>query len=168
MEITKTSHGKNKLCLNGYTYVEKKRSGAQIRWACSLNRSARCRGAVTTDQNPIANPRHLAAHNHNQDHDGVEYIKFRATLRENASANVTASTRNLIAAGVNNLPQNALLHVGSVDTLRRDVQRHKSKNRPVEPIDLASIAMVFPWTTTGGAAPQPFLYTTLCDAPSHA
>ena len=137
--------------------MEKKRSGVQIRWACSLNRSAGCRGAVTTDQNPIANPRHHVAHNHHADHDAVEYIKFRANLRENASANVTASTRNIIAAGVNNLPQNALLHVGPMDTLRRDVQRHKSKNRPVEPIDLASIALVFPWTTTGGAAPQPFL-----------
>ena len=48
------------------------------------------------------------------------------------------------------------------ETIRRDIQRQKAKNRPIEPQTILDIILAHPWTSTGGARPVPFLIYDSC------
>ena len=83
--------------------------------------------------------------------------KFRTNLKETSRTNVGARTQNLLATARQTLSPNALVESGNLDTIKRDVQRHKAKNRPLEPADIYSINIAHPWSSTGGTYPQNFL-----------
>ena len=157
MEISKTSHGKDMLCLGGFTYTAKKKANAWIRWACTVSRSRNCKGAVTTDETPINNPRNFTPHNHAADNTTVEVRKFRANLKESSRANDGAKTQNLLATAVLTLSPLAMMNPGNFDSIKRDIQRQKAMNRPLEPANIFMINVIHPWNTTGGVQPQNFL-----------
>ena len=157
MEIIKTCRGGAKLVLDGETYtVKKKRPGVQIRWVCSKAGKTGCKGAVTTDD-PSRNARNRCAHNHGSSDVDVELAKFRSDLREAAKQNNGVTTSRLFVNGLQNLSPEAIIAMPVPDTVRRDIQRHKAKNRPIEPQTILDIILAHPWTTTGGANPVPFL-----------
>ena len=95
-----------------------------------------CQGAVTTDD-----PRNLTAHNHGTNATDVELKRFRADLRETAAQNTGAKTSRLIVNGLQTLSAEAIMAMPVPETIRRDVQRHKAKNRPVEPQDVLNIIL---------------------------
>ena len=144
------------LCLNGFTYTAKKRSNGWIRWTCSVSRSAGCPGSVT-DETPIVNPRTQKQHNHAADYTMVEVTKFRANLKEESRRNFGTKTGRILVSGIQNLFPNAIPRGSKVDTVKRDIQRQKAKNRPAEPATIQGINIQFPWNTTGGLTPRPFL-----------
>ena len=76
MEVIKTLRGGDKLCLDGYMYVKKRSYNNWIRWTCSLQRSAGCKGGLTTDDsyNPRSSP----------DRNGIEVTKVRTTMKAQA------------------------------------------------------------------------------------
>ena len=49
MEIIKTSHGKDKICLDGHMYVQKLSRKEWIRWECVKRRREGCKASFTTD-----------------------------------------------------------------------------------------------------------------------
>ena len=51
-----------------------------------------------------------------------------------------------------------MANVGNLSAIKRDVQRQKARDRPVEPNSLATINIQLPWTSTGGQHPVPFLF----------
>jgi hypothetical protein len=157
MEVIKTCRGGAKLVLDDETYtVKKKRAGVQIRWVCSKAAKTGCKGAVTTDD-PSGNARNRSAHNHGSSGVDVELAKFRSNLRDTASQNNGATTSRLLLNGMQNLSQDAIIAMPKADTIRRDIQRHKAKNQPIEPQTILDIILAHPWTSTGGAHPVPFL-----------
>lgn len=146
------------LVLNGETYtVKKKTPGVKIRWCCSQVKNG-CKGAVTTDD-PSGNARNQTLHNHGTREVATELAKFRADLRESAERDHGTKTSRLIVGGLQTLSADAILQMPLPETIKRDVQRHKAKNRPIEPRDVVDIILNHPnpWTTTGGANPVPFL-----------
>lgn len=157
MEIIKTCRGGAKLVLDGETYtIKRKRPGVQICWVCSKATKYGCKGAVTTDD-PSGNARSRHVHNHGRSDLDVELAKFRSDLPENAKQNTGATTSRILLQGLQQLSQEALLAMPTPDTIKRDIQRQKVKNRPIEPQTILDIILVHPWTTTGGARPVPFL-----------
>ena len=142
------------LCLGGYTYTVKKKANWWIRWQCTVSRKRNCKGAVTTDETPINNPRSLKSHNHVTDDTKVEVRKFRTNLEETSRTNVGARTQNLLATALQTLSPNVLVESGNLDTIKRDIQRQK---RPLETADIHSINIAHPWSSTGGTYPQNFL-----------
>ena len=127
MEISQTSHGKDMLCLGGFTYTMKKKANGWIRWQCTVLRSKNCKGGLSTDEMPINNPRFFQPHNHVADDTKVEVQKFRANLKESSRVNVGAKTQHLLATGVQTLSPNAMAETGKFDSIRRDIQRQKAK-----------------------------------------
>ena len=161
MEVIRTSKGGDKLLHNGYAYVKKKdtANGTQRRWVCEFNRTdLRCKGAITTDLNPIQNPRNPRAHDqHQASNSRAEALKARCQLKEGASQIPLVPTTALVAQTLQNVPQAAVGEVGSLASMKRTVQRQKAAVRPPEPQSLALINLLPPWTTTGGLHPRRFL-----------
>ena len=156
MEIIKTCKGGEKLVLNGETYtVKKKTPGVQIRWSCSKAKRG-CKGAVTTND-PSGNARNRTMHNHGPSGVDVELAKFRSELRDTARQNTGATTSRLLLNGLQNLSVEAVIAMPIPNTIKRDIQRQKAKNRPIEPQTILDIILAHPWTSTGGAQPAPFL-----------
>ena len=53
MEIIRTSHGKDKICLDGHMYVQKLSKNDCIRWECVKRRREGCKAAFTTDEQQL-------------------------------------------------------------------------------------------------------------------
>ena len=157
MEVTKSAKGSDLLLYQGYAYTRKKTSNGWIRWQCQKQRTEACHGALTTDENPIANPKSFKAHNHEADLSKMEAIKCRDELKETAKRNPAQRTAPLVANALQTLSPQAMACAGSIETIKRDVQRQKAKTRPNEPATLSEINVQPPWTTTGGAHPVMFL-----------
>ena len=158
MEIIKTSKGKDMLLNHGYSYVKKKVCNGWIRWQCTSQRSKGCKGGLTTDEHPIINPRSLKPHNHELSDCKMEVQKFLSELNVSAQTNSAVRTMPLLTNGLLNLSAEALIESGNIESIKRDIQRQKSKSRPLEPGNRAEINLVTPWTTTGGVNPLPFLF----------
>ena len=148
MEITTTTHGKPMLCLNGFSYTEKKSSNGWTRWSCTRSRSEGCPGSLTTDQIPVANPRSFKNHNHGADVADVEVRKFRSSVREQAQLNYCSKTGAILASQYRRLPAVAIPRVTNLDAVKRDIQRQKARSRPPEPRSVQPINMQHRWTTT--------------------
>ena len=112
---------------------------------------------MTTDENPIANPKSFKAHNHEADLSKMEAIKCRGELIETAKRNPAQRTAPLVANALQTLSPQAMACAGSIETIKRDVQRQKTKTRLNEPATLAEINVQPPWTTAGEAHPVMFL-----------
>ena len=157
MEIIKTCKGGDKLVLDGETYtVKKKTPGVKIRWSCSKAKSG-CKGAVTTDD-PSGNARNRTVHNHGASGVQVEIAKFRSEIRDASRRNDGCTISRILANGLQNLSNEAIVAIPLPNTIRRDILRQKAKSRPIEPQTVLDIILTHPpWTTTGGAHPVPFL-----------
>ena len=158
MEIIKTSKGKDMLLNHGYSYEKKQVCNGWIRCQCTSQRSKGCKGGLTTDEHPIINPRSLKPHNHELSDCKVEVQMFRSELKGSAQTNSAVRTMPLLTSGLLNLSAEALIESGNIESIKRDIQRQKSKSRPLEPGNRAEINLVAPWTTTGGVNPLPFLF----------
>ena len=156
MELLQTAQGGNKLVYNGNTYIIKKKNIGSIRWVCTRKFKTGCSGAVTTDD-PMGNPRKETPHIHFPDETRVEVEKFRNGIKEAARRNHGAKTANILVDGVQTLSPEAALAIPQFDTLKRDIQRQKAKNRPLEPQSILDVIINHPWGTTGGIRPVPFL-----------
>ena len=132
MEIIKTTRGGDMLIYDDETFtIKKKNPGKNIRWICSKAAKG-CKGFVTTDD-PIGNPRNHTPHNHTSSPVDVEIAMFRSELRSTAEANNKTPTGELLQRCMQNLSPQALAKIKNTETIRRDIQRHKSKNKPREP-----------------------------------
>ena len=139
---------------HGYSsYVKKKVCNGWIRWQCTSQRSKGYKGGLTTDEHPIINPRSLKPHNHELSDCKVEVQKFRSELNKQI-----VQYEPLLTNGLLNLSAEALIESGNIESIKRDIQRQKSKSRLLEPGNRAEINLVAPWTTTGGVNPLPFLF----------
>jgi len=79
MEIIKSNRGGDKLCVDDYVYVKKKSQKNWIRWQCQHQRSAGCKGGVSTDAN-YDNPRSLLKLSLNNKKDGRRTITNNKNL----------------------------------------------------------------------------------------
>ena len=158
MEVVKTSKGGDMLMYQGYSYVKKVSKNGYRRWSCSKARSQACPGAITTDELPFANPRGFKPHNHNVSLSEVEIQKCKSELKTEARNNYGARTGVSVATALQNLSPVAMANVGNLSAIKRDVQRQKARDGPVEPNSLATINIQLPWTSTGGQHPVPFLF----------
>ena len=123
MEVTKSAKGSDLLLYQGYAYTRKKTSNGWIRWQCQKQRTEACHGALTTDENPIANPKSFKAHNHEADLSKMEAIKCRGELKETTKRNPAQRTAPLVANALQRLSPQAIACAGSIETIKRDVQR---------------------------------------------
>ncbi|KAL8612419.1 hypothetical protein ACOMHN_008404 [Nucella lapillus] len=85
MEVILSQRGGQKLCLDGYMYVRKLQKRDWIRWQCVIQRSAHCKGAVTTDLN-VAEVRSRMEHSHEPDRVAVGGQKLRGRMKATARA----------------------------------------------------------------------------------
>ena len=53
MEIIRTSHGKDKACVDGHMYVQKLCKNEWVRWECVKRRREGCKAAFTTDSDQV-------------------------------------------------------------------------------------------------------------------
>ena len=158
MELIKSSRGGDVLCLDGYTYSKKKVSTNQIRWQCTKQRSEGCKGCVTTDINPFGNPRSFTPHrNHVSDNTRVEISKFRSEVKTAAKNTPGLNTQLLLVNSAENLSPQAIIEMGNVESIKRDIRRQKRKTLPQEPQTLPDKVMQHPFTSTIGMNPQQFM-----------
>ena len=75
-------------------------------------------------------------------------------LSDTSQRNNAAGTSVLVVTALQTLSPAAIAEIGTIDSIKRDVQRH----RPAEPNSLAVINLQQPWTTTGGQHQVPFLF----------
>ena len=150
MEVAMTSKGGDLLLFQGYSYTRKKTSIGYIRWQCTSQREEGCRGSLTTDDTPIGNPRSFKLHNHPASDARVDAMRCRSELRGTARNNRFTGTAPMLAQALQNLSPEARLAMGTVETVKRDIQRQKAKSRPPEPANRAALNIPPAWTTTGG------------------
>ena len=146
------------MAYQGHTYNAKTNKNGKIRWACTNFYLKGCKGALTTDD-PMGNPKSFKAHIATCTPSGVniEVAKFRQQQRETARRNTGIKTHHLLSTGLMNLSNEALVELPQTNTLKRDIQRQKALDRPREPQTIQDINIVYPWNTTGGANPLPFM-----------
>lgn len=155
MEIIKSNKGGAKLCLDGYMYLKKRSYNNWIRWQCNQQRTAGCKGALTTDDN-YENPRSFVNHNHPADRTGVEVTKLRTTMK--AVAKRSRSRPNqILTQALLEASEEVRANIGNIHTCKRDLARQRRGCLPKDPATLQELVIPEEWTTTGGVDPRPFL-----------
>ena len=89
-------------------------------------------------------PRSLKPRNHDRSDSKVEVEKFWSELKVSAQTNSAVRTTPLLTNGLLNLSAEALIESVNIESIRRDIQRQKSKSRPLEPNNPAEINLVPP------------------------
>ena len=153
------AYGNDMFIYNGFMYTSKKKSITSIRWECRKAKEG-CKGGVTPDV-PMGNPRNPAVHNHLASDADIELTKCRQRMKEAARQNSTGKTSEILSSGIHGLSAAAMLATPQSSSMKRDIQRQKARERPNEPQTIQTIHLAHPWTTTGGANPIPFMFTTV-------
>lgn len=155
MEIIKTNKGGDKLCLDGYMYVKKRSYKNWIRWQCTQQRSAGCKGGLTTDDS-YENPRSHVTHNHPADRSGVEVTKLRTSMKAQAKQS-RMRPNQLLTEALLHATDDVRANFSNINTCKRDLQRQRRGCLPKDPATLPQLIIPEEWTLTGGATPRPFL-----------
>ena len=146
MELIQTSRGGQKLIRNNFMYIKNAvyKDGDTTRWVCSGKKKYGCNGSLTTDK-LATRAWNIKAHSgHNADNVKVEIEKVRRQMKETAKQNSGSSTARILTEGLQSLSPNALAHISSNETLKRDIQRQKASNRPDEPANIRLTNLIPP------------------------
>ena len=81
----------------------------------------------------------MKPHNHELSDSKVEVQKFRSELKVSTQTNSAVRTTPLLTIGLLNLSAEALIEPGNIEGIKREIQRQKSKSRPLEPNNRAVI-----------------------------
>ena len=128
MDIIKTNKGGAKLCLDGYLYLKKRSYNNWIRGQCNQQKTAGCKGALTTDDN-YENPRSFVNHNHPADKTGVEVTKLRTTMK--AVAKRSRSRPNqILTQALLEASEEVRASIGNIQTCKRDLARQPHRLEP--------------------------------------
>ena len=83
--------------------------------------------------------------------------RFPNAVREQTKVDYCIRTANILSSEYQKLPAAAPLLVPNMDTVKRDIQRQKAQNPPLEPATVQAINIQPPWDRTGGTTPLPFV-----------
>ena len=155
VQIIKTNKGKVKIAVDNFLYYRSKDLAAGIRWECCRRQHDRCKAAVKTNFN-MTNPVLLGDHTHNSHPSEIEIAKCRQEMKERAK-NSREKPKQIVASAIARLDEDARSIIGSVDTLRRDIQRHQRSARPTDPTSLSSLVIPEDFKVTNDEDPRQFL-----------
>ncbi|XP_076034953.1 uncharacterized protein LOC143021403 [Oratosquilla oratoria] len=127
MEVIPTSRGGSKLCYDNFMYIKKRVYTERIRWDCVKQRKAPCRAFIYTDLN-LENPVLIGSHSHDGSAFEVEIARLRVALKEKAIQS-EESPKDVMESVFGNLDEEARAKLGSVDSLRRAIWRHRQTDR---------------------------------------
>ena len=77
-------------------------------------------------------------------------------MKERAK-NSREKPKQIVASAIARLDEDARCIIGSVDTLRRDIQRHQRSARPTDPTSLSSLVIPEDFKVTNDEDPRQFL-----------
>ena len=152
MEIIKSAKSGSKVCYNGHMYTKKKCSLHRIRWECSRKNTLSCSGAITTNSAIFSTFNHC----HDTDYSSIEAAKVRNKLKQTCHV-IRGSNSQILTGALQNCSSGARCAIGKVDTLKRNIRRHKRGGLPNEPQSLSQLVIQEEWTTTGGQGAEPFV-----------
>ncbi|KAL8570351.1 hypothetical protein ACOMHN_035769 [Nucella lapillus] len=158
MEVILSQRGGQKLCLDGYMYVQKLLKRDWIRWQCVhvIQRSVHCKGAVTTDLN-VAEVRSRMEHSHEPDRAAVGVQKLRGRMKATARA-TRSKPSQILAQGLQDASEETRDGFGQLESVKRDLRRQRRGVLPKEPSMQLELVFEDEWRTTGGENAVPFLF----------
>ncbi|KAL8621813.1 hypothetical protein ACOMHN_016299 [Nucella lapillus] len=148
MEVILTQRSGQKLCLDGYMYVRKLQKRDWIRWQCVIQRSAHCKGAVTTDLN-VAEVQSRMEHSHEPDRAAVGVQKLRGRMKATARA-TRSKPSQILAQGLQDGSEETRDGFGQLESVKRDLRRQRRAVLPKEPSMQIELVFEDEWRTTGG------------------
>ena len=127
VEVLQTTKGGVKIAVEGHMYVRKRTlSDGRIRWQCDRQRSYSCSGALTTNGPPLyGGVMGIKEHNHEADRSRAAVVALRTGLKRAAQDVNSGSTTALVGNALVGTPPNIRGQIGTLSSLRRDVQRQR-------------------------------------------
>ena len=156
MEFVKGTKGSLQIVLDGYVYVKNKTLSSGITyWECTQRRSIDgCKGRIVVAPDDVF-LRQACEHSHPPDPEKVAILKSRGAMKTDAES-TKGKTQNILTTNLAGLSDATLCRMPKVETMRRDIRRHKTQNPIVVPADhdtLFHLPQQYTQTSTG----EPFL-----------
>ena len=149
MELTKTTHNKNKILHQGYAYVKKKDlAGGWISYECERRRRYRdCTGSIKVKDDLI---RIVNGHAHNPDPAKNESYKVMTAIKHLAEA-TNDQPQQILGNALAGVPDYVAANIPALNSVRRNIRRQRKQ---------AGNALLIPTTRAALPNPIPVEYTT--------
>ena len=136
--VTETSKGGLCLQVDGYCYTKHRMTRDVTQWHC-IQRGI-CKARLHTKENVVISKKN--EHSHESNSNEFENYRIKAGIKLKASE-TQEGTHSIITSSINQLNEEAAVHLPKIDTLKRTIvrSRKKSNNVPPEPTSLTSLEL---------------------------
>ena len=136
--VTETSKGALCLQVDGYCYTKHRMTQDVTQWHC-IQRGI-CKAILHTKENVVISKKN--EHNHESNSNVFENYRIKAGIKRKASER-QEGTHSIITSSINQLNEEAAVHLPKINTLKRTIvrSRKKSNNVPPEPTSLTSLEL---------------------------